>query len=252
MPVTLRAAKNYLNALAILPVTALTRQPVEGPKALFAEISWGEYSPGFSVHMNISQFGTDTFSQISAVSVDNSACGTDVQFIFTDTQETLTIPAGSPKDIVPVVTNNREFYIQTTGTTVTGDVTRFSVLNFVPPPIAVPISEEQNYAIVGAIAMSTASTPVVEAGVNGTLENLNINLAVNATNSGDGTWTLEDGSGNVIASGAVSFSAGDKYNLTLFEQSNLRLRFINGLNFVCTETAILGAVANVNLYYRTP
>lgn len=255
MPLQLPAAKNYTSPLVAVPVR-WTLPPREGPKMIVCEIDWGTMGgPNNCVSINLQNNATLEFSQIVALSVDNSQCGADVQFIFTDTAETLTIPAYSPKSIVPVFTNQTQFFVVTglnSQAVESADVTTFSIHNSVPPPIAVPVSTEQNIANVNAVDMGTATTQLIPATVNGTLTGAQLNLAMNATNSGNGTWSLQDGTGKVIAQGAVSASSGNKYNLTLFSQMGMNVRFTNGVKLVCTQGAVLGATINGNLYYRTP
>jgi hypothetical protein len=116
----------------------------------------------------------------------------------------------------------------------------------------VPTSTEQNTAAPAGIDMATATTQLVPATVSGTLEDAFIFAVGNATNSGNGTWSLQDGTGKVIAQGGISVSSGQKVNVTLFQLTGGAVRFTNGLKLICTETAALGVTINCNLYYRIP
>ena len=254
MPITLRASQNYNSPLAVLPLNGLVRAPVEGPKGAFVELLWSQYSSQ-SCHLSFSQFATDTFSQVSALSVDNSQCGADVQFIFTDTNETVTIPAYSPKTIIEVITNNREMYIQTVGLTLSNDITRFTVLNFVPPPTSVSVSQEQNTVANAAIAADGATTTqLVAHTVNGTLETVYIyrgSPAAGLAGPGSQTWTLKDGSGTVFFSGTFAGGNLSSWNVPLMQLGGLNLRFAQGLQLTQTGSA-LGGTYSVALAYRTP
>lgn len=256
-------AVNYPNALLAVGLKTSCvpggQTPKNGPQCVPAEIDWG--SMGGTSHVvgfNIGNAGgTRAFEDICALHVDNSGCGSDVQFIFTDTQETYTIPAYAPYVLIPIFTKSLQFYVVAgidSEVVESNDTTRFSLFNFVPPPVTVPLSEEQDLASVGGIDMGTASTAIIPAGINGTLEDVWLFVAMNATNSGNGTWKLQDGAGtpNVIAQGALAVSAGGKYNITLLQLQNVKVRFTNGLNLVCTQTAVLGATIQTNVYYRTP
>lgn len=230
--------------------------PREGQKAVNCEVDWGSMGgPNNTLSFNLQDNNTLALSQIIAFSVDNSQCGCDVQFVFTDTAETLTIPAYTAKAIVEVHTRSLQFYLVAgiDGQVVESEyITRFAILNYLPPPVVVPASEEQNAAVVGGISFATPSTQIVPTGVSGSIENAYFSLGVNASNSGNGTWQLKDGGGNVLAQGSVAFSSGDKFNIALYTLTNGHIPFNNGLVFTCTETAVLGATINVNLYYRTP
>ena len=255
MALQVPAAKNYASPLVAVPVR-WTLPPREGPKMIVCEIDWGTMGgPNNCVAVNLQNNAALEFSQIVALSVDNSQCGADVQFVFPDTAETLTVPAYNGKVIVPVFTNQVQFFVAAgidSQVVEPADVTTFSIHNSVPPPIAVPPSAEQNIANVNAVDMGTASTQLIPAGVNGTLTGAQLSLAMNATNSGSGTWSLQDGTGKVIAQGGVQVSSGNKYNLTLISQPNMNVRFTNGVKLVCTQTAVLGGTISGNLYYRIP
>jgi hypothetical protein len=228
----------------------------EGNAYISCEVDWATMGgANKAVAFNLQQNATQGFSQIVALVVDNSNCGADVQFVFTDSGDTLTVPAYSPKVICPVFTASRTFYLVSqldSQEVLTSDVTRFLVCNFMPPPIAVPTSLEQSIAAVGGIDMATASTVLVPATISGTLEGLVLTLGVNASNSGNGTWQVVDGNAIVLAEGSIAVSSGAKVNLTLFNNNNMRVRFANGLFVTCTETAVLGAIIAANAYYRTP
>ena len=256
MAFTVPAAANYASPL-VLQVSNVTKEPTEGRRQVNCNVEWGNsaYSTLKAVNFNFQQNSTLALTQIVCLVVDNSDCGADVRFYFPDTQMTVTVPSYTPYAIVEVATSARSFILQTGingQTVVSTDMTRFQVLNYLPPPVVIPTSQEQATAVVGNINMGTATTTLIASTVNGTLEAVNINLAFNSANSGDGTWSLEDGAGNKIMSGAVSTSSGDKLNLTLASIAGIRVRFSQGIVLKCTQTAVLGAVINTNLYYRKP
>ncbi len=148
MPISIPPAIKYPNPLASLPdYWQQDRPPVEGPRQIPVEILWGTMGgSGSQKCIAFNGYGggqgsANAFSRINALSVDNSACGCDVQFIFTDTSQTITIPAYSPYIVIPVFTNRVDFYVLTKGTVLSDDQTRFSVHNTLPPPIAVPTTQ---------------------------------------------------------------------------------------------------------------
>lgn len=249
-------ATNYPSPLIALR-SPFGADPKEGRYQIPVEVDWGSMGGAdYNVSFNLQNSGnTKEISQICAVHWDNSACGADTQMVFTDTSETVTIPAYEPYALVPIFSRSLQFFVIAgidSEVVESNDVSRFTLFNFAPPPVTIPPAQEQDLASVGGVDMGTASTAVIAAGINGTIQNVELNLAVNATNSGNGTWKLVDGASNVVAQGSVSVSSGTKYNVTLFSQSDMRVRFTNGLNLVCTETAVLGATINANVYFRTP
>ena len=246
MSLTIPPAVNYQSPLIALQ-TIYRREPQEGPMMIPCEIDWGTMGGSGlekAVSFNLQNNSTLAFSQIVAISVDNSDCGSDVRFVFTDTAETTTIPAYSPKVICEVFTNTKSFYViagfdgeVTEGT----DTTRFSIHNSLPPPIAIPLSPAQDAAsannIDGTVA---ATTQLIPPGVNGTLETLAV-IAQLANTTGDiGVWVIQDGNGNIIAgSQVVSSSAAS--NVAPFVLSDIRVRFSNGLQFIITSTNLPAA-----------
>jgi hypothetical protein len=81
---------------SLFPLRGLWNSPPrEGDRFVNAEIDWG--SPGLSgvhcVQFLLSGNSPVAFSQIVAISVDNSRCGSDVDFIFPDSGFLLTVPA---------------------------------------------------------------------------------------------------------------------------------------------------------------
>lgn len=246
---------NYQSPLVSIPSLAES-DAKEGPRMVNLEIDWGTMGGASNcVSVNPSNNATLTFSQILALSVDNSTCGSDVRFTFPDTQETVTIPAYAPKIIVPVFTNQTQFFVQALGEE-PQDITKFSILNFVPPPIALPLSQEQNIANIGAINVTAnGSTQLIAAGINGALEGAFISF-YGSTGSGASVinWTLQDGSATpvVLAAGSNEFGTGTGYQGLAFQLNGLQVRFQNGVKLSYTITATVNATYSANLYYRTP
>jgi len=252
MAIMVPPARNYAAPLISVPAEKANLPPKEGPRLIACEIDWGTMGgPNNCVNLNFQNNATLEFSQVSALCVDNSNSGADVVFIFPDTNTTCTIPSYTPYAIVEVFTNQLQFYVYAS-TAQPNDITRFDILNYVPPPVVVPTSQEQNFASATGIDMGTASTQLVPTSVSGTLEAAYIYLSMAATNTGGGSWALEDGNNNIIAQGAIQVSSGNKIDITLFQNTDMRVRFQNGLKMVCSQTAVLGGQISANLYYRTP
>lgn len=258
MPIVVPNAKNYISPL-VMQVSRVGLEPTEGRRQINCEIKWGDYSTS-AVSINLQQNATLALTQIIALSVDNSQNGADVQFVFPDSQDVLTIPAYNPKVIVEVFTGSRQFFVQTTlngQTVLSADTTRFIILNYLPPPIAVPTSEEQNVAALAAIVAGGATVPTTQLVANtisGTLENLYVyrgSPQSGLAGPGSQTWAIQDGTGKVYANGTFAGGNLSSWNVPVLQLVGLRYRFVNGLQFVQTGDN-LGGTWSVNAGYRIP
>lgn len=256
------AAVNYPSPM-IAVGSYFGREPREGRYTVPAEIDWGTMGgASYVVGFNLQNSGsTKALTQICALHVDNSSCGADVQFVFTDTQETITIPAYSPYALVPVFSKSLQFYVIAgidSEVVETQDTTRFSMFNFVPPPVVVPTSEEQNTATFNNITMANpapADTQLVATTINGTLENINVSAQLGFAVTGVAIFQIKDGTGKVIAGaqGASATGPGQNLNALLIDMNNIHVRFSGGLvlHFV-SSTLHADSALSVNLAYRTP
>lgn len=248
-------AKNYQSPVNWIQ-SKWGKEPPEGRGSVPMEIDWGVMGgPNNVVSINLQNNSILPISQIGGFTVDNSSCGADIQFIFTDTAETITVPAYTPKAIIPVNSNSLQFYVSSPNAIAT-DVTRFAALNFTPAPLAVPVTEELDVAVFDNIAVvaGAGNTQVVPAGVNGSIEGGYIQHQLNSAASGTVTWTLQDGESTplVIAGGQDSVPASNVSGTSWSLQKG-RVRFQNGLKFVWTAAGTAaGSAMAVNLYYRTP
>jgi hypothetical protein len=253
MALSVPPAVNYQSPLNALPVK-WDRTPSEGSKIIPCEVDWGTMGgPNNCVSFNLQNNATLNFSQIVALSIDNSVCGSDIEFIFSDTTETLSIPAYAPKTIVPVFTNQTQFWLSCPSAR-SEDITRFSILNSMPPPIAVPTTQEQTTASASSIDITvTGSIQIVATTINGTLENISIdgNLYANAT-GGEVSWQMVDGNSVVIAQGGQIGNLNSWNYFNALTLNDVRLRFQGGLKFQWTTLHVGAGQYDVNLYYRTP
>jgi hypothetical protein len=226
--------------------------PAEGDRFVQAEIDWGiTTGAGNAVQFALSGNSPVAFSQIVALSVDNSRCGSDVDFLFPDSGFVLTVPAYN-QGVYPIFSNALMFYV-VAGSAAVSDTTIFQVLNSMPPPIAIQPSSEQSMTSVAGVSLSAnASTPVVAAPTVGTIEGLQGNVSSASTTAGTCVVQLQDGRPLVLWETTVTVPAGSQtYQLVAI--SGLRLRFINGLNLVVSgTTAITSGGLNLNVYYAVP
>lgn len=242
---------NYQSPLNAVP-TFWWQQPREGPKMIVCEIDWGAMGgPNNCVNINLQNNATLEFSQIVCVSVDNSLCGADLEFVFPDTAETLSIPAYAPKCIVPVFTNMTQFYVWCPGARDT-DTTRFSIHNLMPPPVSVPFTIEQqiisNSNIIGDGATDAIMIP---AGVFGTLESIQVLRTGPITIAGAQQFSINDGNNTLNFGGTFAAKVDNYCNTIMLDLQGMHIRFDNGLTFNQSGDS-MGGAWTVNGLYRLP
>jgi hypothetical protein len=254
-------ATNYPSPLIALASTFGTA-PKEGQYQIPVEIDWGVMGgTDYLVSFNLANSGnTKQITQICAVHVDNSACGSDIQFAFTDTSETITIPAYEPYALVPVFSRSLQFFVSAgiEGEEVeTTDVTRFTLFNFVPPPVVITPSQEQDTSVAAAIAGAVGNTQIVPAGTNGSLNVVYVNYSSpfgGLAGAGVMGLSLVDGTGKVLWVGQMGGGILSAWNVVLASLTGIDFRFQNGIKF---EQTLVGGAAiagnfNVVLGYRQP
>lgn len=265
MSLVIPASKNYQSPL-IATVSRIGRVPPDGPRQVSLEFDWlamglttgaGPTSVT-ALQVNMSNNATLKFSQIVALKVDNSQCGADVEIIFTDTQDTITIPAYSPNSIFPVFTDSTQFFAVATGA-LAPDVTRIQALNFMPPPVSLESNDEQlTSATAGGFLSGTSPYQLLPASLSGTLKGFflsasapNPPVAVATTSfiiqDGTGTNSLTSLQLNVPAGGTIPYAI-------LIDKEALNWRFKNGVQLIIVSSGwgAVNGVFNAMLNYRTP
>lgn len=265
MPLQPPPGSNYQSPLVSIP-SRVFDTPLEGNRQVSMEIDWANMgiTTGSltSVYVNLQNNATINFSQICSIKVDNSQCGADVQIIFQDTSDTTDVAAYSPAAIFPVFTGATQFYVVANGADV-ADVTRIQLLNYAPYPVALPLSQEQNTAASGAMAIgnNTVTKQLVPTGINGTLEILQANIQFEAAQSSNSTANIYmfDGSSgprylwSPSAPFAISILAAVPFAQIIGLQ-NLNWRFTNGLSIEWQGLGGFsqGGIMNAFAAYRTP
>lgn len=231
-------------------------EPKEGRKSIPYLINWSRpLAAGLdTVAFNPQGNSPLEFSQIAGLIVDNSQCGASLDFIFPDTDVTISIPAYAPYTVLQVNSRAIQFYVRALGP-ISSDVTSFAILNYAPMPVSVPATTEQQYASFGDIlAQANTNQQIAAATVNGTIQHVNIGYAVAYDVSG-GTQvaTIQDGSRVLFRTRVATNNGVSNINLSLLNFNNIALRFSGGLTF-----QIDGAQNNLtgryflNILYRTP
>lgn len=251
MPLTIPAFVQYQSPL--VPLRGLwNHAPQEGDQYVNVTLDWLVSPPGSAVQFSLSGNSPVSLSQIAALYVDNGRSGSDVSFVFPDSGFELVVPAHA-QGLFPVLTNALMFYA-IANNAVLGDETIFQILNSNPPPIQIALSGAQNHASVSGINVVNGSTPIIAAGVNGTV---NV-IAVEGTLSGGAAppiqiaqLSLQDGTGRLIWTAAPTVVA-DGDNSFSYHVAGLSVRFVNGLNFVIGGATVASGGVYPNVYYSTP
>jgi hypothetical protein len=256
MSLMIPPAKNYPGPLIFLR-SIIDKAPVEGNRMVPIEIDWGAMGgPNNCVAFNLSQLGPLDFSQIVAISIDNSACGSDIQFIFTDSAQTYTVPAYAPSTTFEVFTNTLSFYVVAEFGEEPIDISRFAILNFLPPPFAIPATREQQAAVASNINITGAgSTQIIPSTVTGTIQTITVDAAfVTAAAAGASTIFIQDGDGKTLAGGTIAGSTAQSSSQLIIDLPDINLRFHNGvsLNQFGAWTPSAAAFLTYNIIYRTP
>lgn len=249
-------AVNYQSPLLFFPTKWQNESPPEGPGGISCEIDWGTMGGASNVVFVSPQNNTasnQSMSQIVALCVDNSGCGGDCEFLFPDTSDILTMPAGSPRTISPIFTNGSSFYVSCP-TAEPGDVTRFQLLNTLPPPLSVAGGFEQEAGVSTDIPNdgATGGTLIAD-NISGYIENLNVYVtAADASAGGSYVYTFQDGNSNIIAGFQVAVPEAGNINALVLNLQGVKLRFINGLTLVASGGDTELGHISINLYYKSP
>lgn len=229
-------AINYPSPLTVTP-SLMQDEPREGRQQIAAEIEWSSMGgTARAVSFNLQQNNTQAWTQIATLKCDNSQCAVDVRFLFTDTGETITIPAYTANAVLPVYSNARSFFVVGAGS-LAGDVTRFVLLNYHQEPVVLPGSTGQEQAGIATsrILMSaSSSTQIIPAGVNGTITGVCISAFC------DGSTAAAYMSATLVSGAPVTFGLqvafdlganSPAFNGVLMQMSDLDIHFSNGVQF---------------------
>lgn len=263
MSLTVPNAVNYPSPLTMAP-SLMQDEPTEGRWQIAAEIDWAVMGGAArSVSFNLQQNATLAWTQIATIKVDNSQCGVDVRFLFTDTGETITIPAYTAEAVLPVFSNARTFYVTGAGS-LTGDVTRFVLLNYKQDPVVLPGStgQENNASGPGPFVwfavMDDGTDVILPSGINGTITGIYIGVSVDTTTAAaQVTGALIDGGGHVIGQYILQLEAMQGYTGEIMSMSDLDIHFSDGIDFVQGPGNVYPAggtgtpVWTIYVFYRT-
>jgi hypothetical protein len=241
-------AINYASPLVSLP-TIWDKPPTEGDRIVPCEIDWGIMGgPNNCVNINLFGGAAQTISQICAISVDNSACSADVQFIFSDTNQTYTVKAGTPVATFPVFSNSTQLFVYAPAAQAL-DVTRFGLLNSMPFPVALPEINPpvETTSATGINLVPVVSSQIIPVAISGVLTGFSISFAF-AGAAPILNWSLTDATHTLYA-GAVNSAAVGTVVVT---ENNLQLLFTGGIKFNSSGGAPATSEAVLNLYYTVP
>lgn len=229
----------YTDPLASWP-SPYHRRPVEDYRCMDGGIAWAVNGGGGAVQVDAAGGNTvNALSQICALWVDNLACNTDVQFVFSDSGHVLTVP-GKSAGLYPVNTVRTSFVINAVSPTLPGDITRFAIYNFLPPPVAIAETNFIVSTIVSGVVIAASSTVVVAATQSGILEGYEI--AVSNLLAGAGAMnavvSLQDGAGATLGLGAFGLAAAAAVPALILTRGDQPQRFTSGINLVITYAGV--------------
>lgn len=234
----------------LFPIRGLwNRKPPEGDRVVPVEIDWGSQSVS-CVKFDAGN-STSPFSQLVAMTVDNTNNGSDIEIIFLDSGFQFVVAAYAQPVAVPIFTNGLSFYVNCPNASANA-VTRLFMHNSLPPPVQPAITQQQQFfSQAGGINLASIMASLIAAGIDGTLTGFNISVIYTTTAAVNGDYLhLNDGAGHVLWGGAVSAPNTTSGTYT-FSQSGLRIPFRNGLSIVQAVTAMTGTVYP-NVFYGVP
>lgn len=248
MPFTLPVSINYPSPLTPIPAN-WHKEPLEGKSQIGGEIDWSTMGGADkTVAFNVGGNAAAPFSKVSAISVDNSQSGSDVTFIFPDTGQTIPVPAYQA-GTYPVFTSGTQFYVSAPNA-LNVDKTTFVIHNSVPPNFSIPKTEFQASAVASGVPFANGTTQLIPANITGSLSGMNVGYQNGNTVLGGASISLEDGTGNLI--GFYSWQSTNPGALSLTDQTNIQVRFTNGVKAIVGISGAPAGTFFVNLLYRTP
>jgi hypothetical protein len=255
MPLTIPPSVNYPSPQVFQP-DILGRSPPEGQGHIQYEIDWGSMGGAdnnVTCQPNNNPATPNQISQICALAVDNSYSGADVQFIFPDTGFTFTVPAYESGIIEPVFTRSLFFYVYSPMAEAE-DITRFLVLNYVPPPAVLPQTKTAETEVFNDIPNDgSTTTQIIANTIDGSILGLDIFVTCADASAGfSNEYILEDGNSNTIAGFQVAAPINGNINATMVRYSDCRIRFQGGLKLVGAGGGTAYGHISVNVLYRTP
>jgi hypothetical protein len=238
--------------------------PPEGSKQLSAEIIWGITAllqgGGLATAVRFDLAGNSPvpFTQIAALSVDNTRCGSALQIAFPDTGFILNVP-NNTGGTYPVFTNATSFFVVAPDASV-GDHTVLQVLNFMPPAISLQLLPKvQSAAAVAAVPLATnGTTPILTLpaatptgrlrGLSGNVDLINTGAAIQNVYVSiiDGTTPTP----KTLWLNGYSVAAGATVVIPV-NVSGLNIPFSKSLSVVIAGTTLTGGFFNISAYYET-
>lgn len=231
----------------------LYHEPAEGRRMVPLQITWSDAQSGPQrcVEVNLGAIEQLSLSQLTACAYDNSQCGSDVLLIFPDSGQTYQVPAYAPQTVVPVFTNATRFYVSCPKG-LPSHTTNLTLLNYIPPTVAVPVVLEQQIATGNNIATGVGATQIVPAGQDGTVQSLHLFSQMQGAANANYVMDFEDGDGTVLAGVQWRDILNSAQNLKLIDMDGIALRFHNGLKLNQTVAPGVNNFLSYNICYRTP
>lgn len=221
--------------------------PAEGDYFVNVVLDWAAFDAS-AVQFMLAGNSPVSISQIVALSVDNSRCGADVDFLFPDSGFVLSVPAYN-SGVYPVFTNALMFYAVASQPAGSAGLTVFQILNSMPPPLSIAPSSIQNSVTETGIPLhTTGNTYVTLLGpaVSGRMTGFNINWGGSTDNLPTSNVDFVDGLSNILWAGTINNSPGQ---MTV---SGMNVRFSNGLQFGLLGSDYSTGEIFVTVFYTSP
>lgn len=252
-PLIIPTAVAYPTVLTVFP-SNWRRPPPEQEKFIPFSINWGnDGGPNNCVLIDIENKSTAPISQVVAIYVNAEGMQHDVQFVFQETQFTLTIPAGST-GLYPVPTVSRRFNVYAPDAASSENVYCVA-FNFMPPPVAIESSEVNSLASASAVSLTATATQNLT-GSSGILTGIYLAATGLLGGAGGGSVTIDitDAAGNVkFATGIILSAAEASPFVVLANLTGLKVAFVGLLLTITTAgTAFASGGLFVDVYYKPP
>jgi hypothetical protein len=247
VPITIPPFNQY--QAPVVPLRGLWNvKPQEGDRFATFEVDWMVTTTERAVQIAFSANSPVAFSQIVALCVDNRRSGYDVDFVFPDSNFTITVPAHN-QSVFPVFTNALMFYVIAQSGVVAGNITVFQVLNSMPPPISINPTSSQTADAVNGVELNAGNTAqVVPDTVSGSINGFIITLTFAGSTTAE--LQLVDGTGAVLWADTAAGVDGTNQVINI---SGLNVRFVNGVSLrVLASTTPDISQANISIFYSSP
>lgn len=223
--------------------------PPEGDYFVNVTLDWSSINTA-AVQFALAGNSPVSISQIVALSVDNSRCGADIDFMFPDSGFVLSVPAYN-SGVYPVFTNALMFYAVASQAPGSAGLTIFQILNSMPPPISIAPSSIQNSTTETGIALHTPGGntyfTILPAGTSGRITGFQFNWSGSTDTLPNTNLDLVDGTASILWAGTIAGTSGQ-----MTSPAGMNVRFSNGLQLGILGSDYSSGTLFITLFYTSP